>query len=67
MLFQKVRFFGGEYKKIILLRQGGRLYSVEIHAICVARTSNGDYPTNGLSMFLVDGKSPGLTSHLDFR
>jgi hypothetical protein len=39
MFFQKVRFFGGEYKKNTLLRQGGRLYSVEIHAIFVASTS----------------------------
>jgi hypothetical protein len=36
------------------------LYSVEIHALCMARTHNGDYPTNGLSMFLIDGKCPGL-------
>jgi len=29
LFFQKVRFSGGEYKKITLLRQGGRLYSRE--------------------------------------
>ena len=40
--------------------QDGRLYSAEIQALGLAQTSDGDCPTNGLAMFLIDGKSPDL-------